>query len=233
MARNKRTIQETQRGIQKRNPRPVFLIVSNAKETETAYFESLQKTYDKIIIKPKKKPKHTDDYYPLVEETIQLAKREADGIESDFHVWCVFDADVDYNTPGNEHAKAKKLTNATALAKDNNINVALSTPCFELWLLLHFTYTAKKMPNPKVAEAKLMKAADLQEYKKDLSGGLLDKLSDKIEVAINHANRLKNHQVANTGKTNLLNVSINPYTNVWEILEAIQTQNASNAVSIC
>ena len=42
-------------------------------------------------------------------------------------VWCVTDVD--------EH---KRLEPALDKAKGNDIRVALSNPCFELWLLLHF-----------------------------------------------------------------------------------------------
>ncbi|MFT4628841.1 MAG: hypothetical protein ACI8PZ_007537, partial [Myxococcota bacterium] len=42
-------------------------------------------------------------------------------------VWCVFDRD--------EH---ERFADACQMARDNNLQVAASNPCFELWLLLHF-----------------------------------------------------------------------------------------------
>jgi hypothetical protein len=42
-------------------------------------------------------------------------------------VWCVFDVD--------EHPK---LAEARDQANANGIQLAVSNPCFELWLLLHF-----------------------------------------------------------------------------------------------
>jgi hypothetical protein len=42
-------------------------------------------------------------------------------------VWCVFDVD--------EHPF---LAEAQQQANDNHVEVALSNPCFELWILLHF-----------------------------------------------------------------------------------------------
>jgi hypothetical protein len=42
-------------------------------------------------------------------------------------VWCVFDIDQHLNVP-----------NAKEMARDNDIHLAVSNPCFELWLLLHF-----------------------------------------------------------------------------------------------
>ena len=43
------------------------------------------------------------------------------------HIWCVFDVD--------EHPF---LSEAQLQARDNNIDVAVPNPCFELWALLHF-----------------------------------------------------------------------------------------------
>ena len=42
-------------------------------------------------------------------------------------VWCVFDVD--------DHPQ---VDDARQMARDNGIELAISNPCFELWLLLHF-----------------------------------------------------------------------------------------------
>jgi len=45
-------------------------------------------------------------------------------------VWCIFDVEWPQNHPN--------LKKALDLAKASNVKVAVSNPCFELWLLLHF-----------------------------------------------------------------------------------------------
>lgn len=55
------------------------------------------------------------------------AARERDDNVAYDEVWCVFDVDDHPN-----------LDQACQMARDNGIEVALSNPCFELWLLLHF-----------------------------------------------------------------------------------------------
>ena len=45
-------------------------------------------------------------------------------------VWCVFDVEWPHNHPNLREAKEK--------AKARNVNLAVSNPCFELWLVLHF-----------------------------------------------------------------------------------------------
>jgi hypothetical protein len=60
-------------------------------------------------------------------EAERRAARERDENVAYDEVWCVFDTD--------EHPH---LEQACQMARDNEIEVALSNPCFELWLLLHF-----------------------------------------------------------------------------------------------
>lgn len=44
--------------------------------------------------------------------------------------WCVFDVEWPRNHPG--------LSDAIQKARDNDVKLAVSNPCFELWLILHF-----------------------------------------------------------------------------------------------
>ena len=55
------------------------------------------------------------------------AAREKDENLAYDSVWCVFDMD--------EH---HRVGEAMEMARDNRIELAISNPCFELWLLLHF-----------------------------------------------------------------------------------------------
>jgi hypothetical protein len=63
----------------------------------------------------------------LKEQADQRARRERDSFLAYDEVWCVFDVD--------EHPK---LNEAGQLASARGIELAVSNPCFELWLLLHF-----------------------------------------------------------------------------------------------
>jgi len=70
----------------------------------------------------------------LVERAVQLKKsadREARRMNDRFlrydEIWCVFDIDAHPNV-----AQAKQQ------ARDNTILLAVSNPCFEVWILLHF-----------------------------------------------------------------------------------------------
>lgn len=70
----------------------------------------------------------------LVEEAVEEAKevrrqerRQGSGATQ---YWCVFDVEA----PTQHH----RLREAVQMARDNQIEVAISNPCFELWLLLHY-----------------------------------------------------------------------------------------------
>lgn len=65
-----------------------------------------------------------------VDRKIELdiaAEASEDPLDKKFEVWAVFDRD--------EHLK---ISEAFQKAKVNNINIAYSNPCFELWPILHF-----------------------------------------------------------------------------------------------
>jgi hypothetical protein len=55
------------------------------------------------------------------------ANREGDENLAYDSVWCVFDVDSHHH-----------IADAKQMASDNGIHLAISNPCFELWLLLHF-----------------------------------------------------------------------------------------------
>jgi hypothetical protein len=60
-------------------------------------------------------------------EAERQARRARDPFLKYDEVWCVFDVDSHPNLP-----EAKQQ------ARDNGLNVAISNPNFELWILLHF-----------------------------------------------------------------------------------------------
>ena len=67
----------------------------------------------------------------LVEEARAAKRSERGQAIGTTKYWCVFD--VEAPTP---HAR---LHEAVQMARDNGISVAISNPCFELWLVLHYT----------------------------------------------------------------------------------------------
>lgn len=105
-----------------RQPAARVLVVCGGVTTEPEYFEGMRKSYRNAAVKivVKKSGKAPED---LVE--LAMAIRDQN-VESFDEVWCVFDLD-DFD-----------VTPAVVLAGRAGIHLAISNPCFELWLLLHF-----------------------------------------------------------------------------------------------
>jgi hypothetical protein len=114
-------------------PKPIVLIVCEGRQTEPGYFHGLSASVKnprvtieiapetgvpKTIVNFAKKHKKAAD---------DAAKRERDDNLRYDTVWCVFDVD--------EHPH---IPEARRMANDNGIDLAVSNPSFELWLLLHF-----------------------------------------------------------------------------------------------
>lgn len=119
-------------------------------------------------------------------------------------VWCAFDVDENTN---------QALTEAKAKAKD--IQIALSNPCFELWLLLHY----------KTILSQISREEALQELKKfikyyDKGKNISPLLAEKTPIAITNAKRL--NQIHYKNKVSLIGRESNPSTQVFKLVEFIE-----------
>jgi RloB-like protein len=116
-----------------RDPKPVILIVCEGVRTEPDYFKGFAKAFRNPRIEVRIAPEHgvpltlvtnAKDHKHRAESA---ARKEGDQNLAYDSVWCVFDVDEHPNIP-----------DARQMARDNRIELAISNPCFELWLLIHF-----------------------------------------------------------------------------------------------
>lgn len=116
-----------------RRPRKRILVLCEGQNTEPQYLLGFKRWCRNPLVEVVVDPGHG---VPLTLvrrakearlDAEQRAARERDDNVAYDEVWCVFDTD--------EHPN---LDQARQMARDNGIEVALSNPCFELWLLLHF-----------------------------------------------------------------------------------------------
>lgn len=115
-------------------------------------------------------------------------------------VWCVFDVD-----------EFQDVTPAVALAERNAIGVAVSNPCFELWLLLHFDRHTAYCSSYGSLLPLLRK--HVPHY--DKTGLNFDDYAALVPGACRRARALDP-----TGKRHALN----PSTGVWQVVELIRTR---------
>jgi hypothetical protein len=117
MARRENSQRRSGRAVpaRKRN----VLVVSGGQKTESQYFTGLRLTRRApITVKCK-----VDAPENLVKYAANLRDRYREEFDA---VWCVVDVDN------------FDIRSAVRLADRTRINLAVSNPCFELWLLLHF-----------------------------------------------------------------------------------------------
>jgi RloB-like protein len=111
-----------------------FLLYCEGEVTEPEYFRDLRRFLRNPLVEIEIGDGKRNDPKGLVE----LAKKRRDAAQRDAkrekdesllfdEVWCVFDVD--------DHANLREAIQQAAAA---SISLAISNPCFELWILIHF-----------------------------------------------------------------------------------------------
>lgn len=99
-----------------------FLVVAGGAVTEKQYFKQLESLYDVVIDYQQKNnsPKQ------LAELAVKLKREDKRDTSTDCYerIWVVVDVD-DFH----DHGEAARICN------DNGIELIISNPCFEVWLL--------------------------------------------------------------------------------------------------
>lgn len=178
MARRENT--QSRRG-RERTLRPGHvLVVCGGQRTEPDYFRGFARARGaRLKVKSKvDSPENLVGYAAAI-----FTPDEYDG------VWCVVDADE------------FDIDAARVAAARANVEVAVSEPCFELWLLLHFADHRAHIPNGKAACALLTK--HVPGYAKKLDYSAFDK---GVEMAVERAEALGQG---------------NPGTEVWRLVKTV------------
>ena len=133
-----------------KDPKPLILIVCEGEKTEPQYLDGFAKACKNPRVRLQI---HDETGVPktLVQlakvakfEADAQAKREGDANLRIDAIWCVFDVDDHPDIPA-----------AITMAADNGIELAVSSPCIEIWLILHFRESPGGMHRHKLQ--KLMK----------------------------------------------------------------------------
>lgn len=170
------------RSIKSKKVLPYILIVCEGTETEPNYFSWYKFNCKQTInLEISGQGKNTRS---LVEATIKIKKRiqKEENILFD-QVWCVFDKD----------SFSSDIYNAAfQLCNNENIGIAYSNECFEVWYLLHFNYYNCGMDRATVFDKldKKMISDYGRRYEKNI-GEIYDLLASKQNDAIRNAKRLE------------------------------------------
>jgi hypothetical protein len=209
--RKARLAESHRREKAKQAPYERVLIVCEGKKTEPYYFRGLRQDLRlnpaNVVIEDRKSGL---DPKSLVTFTIETFKKNK-GFD---HVFCVFDKDKHAS-----YAAALDQINRTRLTGRATLHPITSVPCFEIWLLLHFTYTTR--PFSAAGDdsncALVIEALDRKDripgYDKG-SRDIFQALSVRLETAICNAGKLENfHKTSQTD---------NPSTKVHELVQYLK-----------
>ena len=179
-------------------PYDVILIVCEGAKTEPNYFTELKKAFRlsnaNVMVCGR-----GSDPLSVVDFAIETFRREQ---EFD-RVYCVFDRDRHITYPA-----ALDKVRQTRLGKGSKIFAIPSVPCFEFWLLLHFTYTTKPFDAPAGNSICFRVIEELKNYLPAYQKGdqdIFNKIQDKLDNAITNASRVEQyHQTSGTDNPSTL-----------------------------
>lgn len=182
-------------------PRPVTLIVCEG-ETEQEYFEAARVqcklTNAQVII-----AENSVGSAPIsVVQCAEQKSKEAGGYDQ---IYCVFDRDGHESF---DRAREKIRILATRSNKPLPISEAISIPCFEIWILLHFERTDAPF-NQCQHVVQRIRDSHLSGYQKantEIAQQLVARSSDAISNAVWLEARSQNND-------------FNPYTSVYKVIQ--------------
>ncbi|MDQ0702412.1 hypothetical protein QF043_001204 [Pseudomonas sp. W3I7] len=187
------------------------LIVCEGSKTEPLYFEELKDHYELDTANIKISGDCGSDPLSVVEHGEELYQNEIKNCNEPFDkVYCVFDKDT-------HHTYNQALLKIATLKPAGTFFATTSVPCFEVWLLLHFRYSAASITasgNKSAGDRALSELTRyMPNYKKGAEGTFLE-LFNKLTLAKTHAERL-NQQSQASGTDN-------PTTTIVELVEYLQ-----------
>lgn len=180
-------------------------IHTEGKKTEPGYLNMLGRRYNHLvnidIDTTGQGPKSLVEQACKDEDERRRRRRPAPPYDYD-EIWCVFDVD--------EHPDINQAINR---ARQKGVKVAVSNPCFELWLVLHqqdrTAYIDRRAVQRLARELELIKGKRIDDSSFNL-------LLDKYEDARRRAKELDRRH-----KGNLSSPWSNPSTGVWRLVDSI------------
>ncbi len=199
---NRRISNDRVRKVRKQKSK-ILIAAEGKNKTEKTYFSNFEdgkKSYNITYARG-----NNTDPLKLVKMLIKEIDELKLDLQDDDVAYCIFDTDVDPN-------KNKIIEEAIQLAKKNNIKIITSSPCFELWFLLHYDYTTANMDSEKVIKR-------LKEYypKYEKNINIYPDIIKEIDLAIDRAKKIEKYQIDNNRRIGT--VEANPNTEVYKIVE--------------
>ncbi len=189
-----------------KDSKPLILVVTEGEVTEPEYLDGFKKAAKnpRVEIKvvggagvPKTIVEVAKDRKKGAEKR---ARRENDENLRYDEVWCVFDIDNHPNIP-----------DAKQMARGNGLELAISNPCFELWLWLHFADQPGMQDRHRLQS---MMKKHIPGYNKHVD---YSDYAPGYDEAVKRASRLDENAELDNDEGR------NPTTGVWRLTESIRS----------
>lgn len=197
---------------QYREVHPKIYIWSHTQKAEIEYFQDFKNHLRSTLLMPKKDICWTPQ--ELLIKVIHWKNKNINKKDRD-QVWCIFDVDDFYKD------SRKELIKAVENARKNNIKIAYTNECFELWILLHFLKPTSAISRGKDIEKKIQnefKKHKLGKFKKNQK--VFDILLQFQSVAVKNAKSIL-HKYNNINWDEKLSEKGNPSTSVHFLVDEI------------
>lgn len=190
-----------------RQRKSIFVIATEGKnKTEKLYFKQFNS--DRMQLRFAKG--NATDPIKLISELKDECKEIDFSKDLGDKAYCVIDSDF-------SKSKDKQIFEADNVASKNNIEVIVSSPCFEIWYLCHFVFSAKQYSSYEELLKELKKY--IPDYTKS-KDGIYQQLKLQQEQAIENAKKLEKANLQNGKKRHT--VEFMPSTEVYKIVEAVK-----------
>ena len=179
-------------------------------KTEKTYFQEFNKHLKNCNIVFSNG--NNTDPVKIVNDAINTAESKDIESENGDLLYAVFDTDFN---------KILQIETARKLARKNDIEIILSNPCFEIWLLLHFRYSTRGYHSNNEVLNELCN--HWPEYCKNIDS--FQYLQDRCKSAIENARKLKKFCLEMNGTESI--ECCNPSTDVYKLVTDLIKTNDS------
>lgn len=201
-----RKVGQKKRGKVSRKTKKIILVGAEGKnQTERKYFKAFNQVQSEYKIMAGKG--NNTDPVGVVEDLLKSAKQEELDLKDGDMLACFIDVDF-------KNGRDQELRAAMKLARQNNISVFLSNPCFEIWYLLHFRYSTKLYGSNEEVIKEL--SSYISDYSK--SKDVYDVIENKIDQALLNTKRLESYHLENGTNDRLKKL---PSTEAYKLIEMI------------
>lgn len=196
-----RILPTLRRRIGSREPNRRTIIFTEGEVTELVYIRGIAQVSGNVLVSIQPQHGTPETLLKAARKFKRQENRRFDSASKKDTIWLVFDCD--------EHPNLSGVLNE---AREAEIKVAFSNPCFELWLLLHFQ--DHDAPDNRHELQKKLEGA-CPSYSRGKKTVNFLELSDKI---VDAQTRAKQMQQRRRDESNLFG---NPYTDVNELIKGL------------